>query len=192
MSKPLSHNSTIIQKEQTEWDNTNQKIKKNITSNITWLYTTITNYRKMKKNTHINHTGFCLHLHGLLPCNANLHTEIGIHTNSKKWWYKLKMLMHLFFSPRMLCILLNSHFFTQDCQHSHTYADKHLKKHGNVWTCTCISGISNRPLTSLDPGGSGNPLPRSHLTLALSGPSSRHWKTTSRSMLKKEICQQQL
>jgi hypothetical protein len=44
---------------------------------------------------------------------------------------------------------------------------------------------------SLDPGGSGNPLPRSHLTLALSGPSSRHWKTTSRPMLKKEIRQQQ-
>jgi hypothetical protein len=36
--------------------------------------------------------------------------------------------MHLFLSPRMLCILLNSHFFTQDCLNSHIYADnKHLK-----------------------------------------------------------------
>jgi hypothetical protein len=51
-SKPLSHNSMIIQKEQIDRDNTNQKTKRNITTNITWLYTTIINYKKTKKNTH--------------------------------------------------------------------------------------------------------------------------------------------
>jgi hypothetical protein len=34
-SKPLSHNSMIIQKQQIDWDNTNQKSKRNITTNIT-------------------------------------------------------------------------------------------------------------------------------------------------------------
>jgi len=77
--KPLSHNWMIIQKEQIDRNNTNQKTKRNITTNITWLYTTIINYRTMKKNTHINHTGFCLHLRGFFPCNANLHTQTGIY-----------------------------------------------------------------------------------------------------------------
>lgn len=41
-------------------------------------------------------------------------------------------------------------------------------------------GISRRPLLSREPGGSGRPAGRTHLTLARIGPSSRHWNTTSR------------
>ena len=48
---------------------------------------------------------------------------------------------------------------------------------------TLMFGISSRPLKSRVPGGKGNPsapFPRDHLTLTRSGPSSLHWKTTSR------------
>lgn len=45
---------------------------------------------------------------------------------------------------------------------------------------TLMFGISKRPLLSLEPGGSGLPAGRTHLTRALIGPSSRHWNTTSR------------
>lgn len=50
-------------------------------------------------------------------------------------------------------------------------------------------GISNRPLKSRDPGGSGSPLSRTQRTLALRGPSSRHWNTTSRPILHIHIVQ---
>ena len=43
-----------------------------------------------------------------------------------------------------------------------------------------ILGISRRPRTSLEPGGSGCPFALIQCTLALRGPSSRHWNTTSR------------
>lgn len=46
----------------------------------------------------------------------------------------------------------------------------------SVW----MLGISKRPAMSRAPGGSGRLLRRLHWTLARIGPSSRHWKTTSR------------
>jgi len=81
----------IIQKEQIDPDNTNQKTKRNITTNITWLYVTIINYRTMNMNTNINHTGFCLHLRGFLPRNANLNTQTGIYVDYSESKYRLRI-----------------------------------------------------------------------------------------------------
>lgn len=44
---------------------------------------------------------------------------------------------------------------------------------------TRILGISKRPLTSLEPVGNGRPFARVQWTLERTGPSSRHWNTTS-------------
>lgn len=54
-----------------------------------------------------------------------------------------------------------------------------IKSAYNKWI-TWIFGISKRPLTSLEPGGSGRPPGRVHLTRERIGPSSRHWNTTSK------------
>lgn len=48
---------------------------------------------------------------------------------------------------------------------------------------TRIYGISNRPFTSLEPGGNGRPFGRVQRTRARIGPSSRHWNTTSKPII---------